>query len=115
MPDTIRKSSSCFVDDAIKSNVGTLLFPCGGGGATATFGNKQFWGRVEDGEVHLCTRTAFTFSDGCRWQSAQEMRGPLSGEALNFSYVERPKEGESGCASACTASAKVRTESVSRR
>lgn len=107
----ITKSSlSCFVDTIVKDgDRGTLVFDCDGGGAEIQFGAHTMTGSFDGRRVDTCTGTAFDFSDGCRWNSAQRIQGDLT-QQLRFDYAESPAPGERGCLSPCSASAVVVVE-----
>jgi hypothetical protein len=50
----------------------------------------------------------FLYSDGCEWASAQHITGMAApGSMLTFTYAEHPDPGQSGCASACSASGPI--------
>jgi hypothetical protein len=56
----------------------------------------------------MCAGTEYPFSDGCRWTSAQRVRGRLGMGDLAFEYGEAPKAGtHKSCARACSASGRV--------
>jgi hypothetical protein len=102
--------AGCFVDVVVADgDRGTLRFDCNGGAAEATFGTHVFAGSFDRGRIDICTGTSFDYSDGCRWNSAQRIQGPLATE-LRFDYVESPAPGQSGCASRCSATARVLVE-----
>jgi hypothetical protein len=109
-------SPSCWTDSAVsEGEVGTLVYDCGGGAASATFGSRTFVGAVAavDGSgdfLDLCIGTEFDWSDGCHWHSAQHLVGSIASGALSFGYAESPDPGEVGCASSCKASATVTVE-----
>lgn len=106
-----RSSASCYVDEVVTRTPGTLRFPCAGGDAEAVFGStSRFSGWARDGNVDVKITTDFSFSDGCRWRSVQLIQGNLASGQLAFTYRENPLEGQSGCASACTADAQVRAQ-----
>lgn len=106
-----RSSSSCYVDEVVTRTPGTLRYPCAGGDAEAQFGtSSRFVGSVRDGNADVKISTDFSFSDGCRWRSIQLIQGELRTGRLVFSYRESPIEGQSGCASPCTADAEVRVQ-----
>lgn len=106
-----RSSSSCYVDEVVTRTPGTLRYACAGGDAEAVFGStSRFAGWVRDGNVDVKIATEFPFSDGCRWRSVQLIQGAVATGQLAFSYRETPIEGQSGCASACTADAQVRAQ-----
>jgi hypothetical protein len=106
----------CFVDTVPKlGQKGTLTYPCEGDGeARLTFGTKAFAGASLGGKLEMCTGTEYPFSDGCRWTSAQRIRGRLGMGSLAFEYGEAPKVGQANphrsCARACSASGSVRVE-----
>ena len=107
--DLRRSSASCFVDEVVTRTPGTLRYPCAGGDAEALFGaTSRFSGGVRGGQVDVKISTEFRFSDGCQWRSVQLIQGALASGQLAFTYRESPVEGQSGCASACTADAQVR-------
>jgi hypothetical protein len=113
-----RSSASCYVDEVVTRTPGTLRYPCAGGDAEAIFGgSSRFAGSVRDGNpqgahafVDVKISTDFPFSDGCQWRSVQLIQGHLGTGQLAFTYRENPVEGQSGCASACTADARVRVQ-----
>lgn len=100
-------SSTCFIDARVRDKGGELTFPCRGGDAEARFPGAHFRGRVSGGELDVSLQTTFDFEDGCRWVSEQHIRGSVLGADLDYAYTEAPAPGQSGCASACTARAKV--------
>jgi hypothetical protein len=103
-----RSSASCYVDEVVTRTPGTLRYPCAGGDAEAAFGpGSRFRGWVRDGNVDVKITTDFPFSDGCRWRSVQLIQGAIASGQLAFSYRENPVEGQTGCASPCTADALV--------
>lgn len=97
----------CFTDTLVKpGQTGTLSFPCDGDGeAHITFGKKSFAGASRGGQVEMCAGTEYPFSDGCRWTSAQRVRGSVASGSLAFDYGEAPKVGQEKkfCARACSA------------
>lgn len=106
-----RSSASCYVDEVVTRTPGTLRYPCAGGDAEVVFGaSSRFVGFVRDGNVDVKISTDFPFSDGCRWRSIQLIQGNLATGQLGFTYRESPIEGQSGCASPCTADAQVRAQ-----
>lgn len=100
-------SSSCYVDVvAHPGDTAQLYWDCGAatGHAELRFATLTAAGPWSSPTVSVCFGTHFPWSDGCQWQSAQRVQGsPVSGATLQFSYEERPDPGQSGCASACTA------------
>lgn len=97
----------CFTDTLVKpGQTGTLSFPCNGDGeARLTFGKKSFKGAALGGKVEMCAGTEYPFSDGCKWTSAQRVRGSVTSGVLAFDYGEAPKvgQGQKLCARACSA------------
>lgn len=100
-------AESCFIDERVTRAPGTLRYPCDGGAAVADFGGSRFTGTVRDGVVALSLTTRFHYSDGCDWQSAQEITGTLAARQLAYRYAEAPVPGQRGCASSCRAGAVV--------
>ena len=97
----------CFLDVRVRDEAGELTFPCEGGDAQARFPHVYFRGRASGDVVDLTLQTTFDFVDGCRWTSEQNIRGSVSAGELDYAYTEAPAPGQSDCASACTARAKV--------
>lgn len=98
-----RGAAGCVIDERVTRAPGLLQYPCGGGPATASFGDSHFTGTVINGAVNLALSTRFHFTDGCDWESAQTIQGDLAGGAMAYSYVEAPLPGQSRCANACRA------------
>ena len=97
-------SPGCYVDVQVTTGeMGTVAYACDGGAALVTFGTNELPGVVVDGQLQVCFGTTFPFSDGCLWQSAQNIVGSLSSGMLAYSYVEEPAPGQMNCASPCTA------------
>lgn len=110
-PIRIRSTNTrggCWIDVELQQ-IGQLRTPCDGrdGPAEAVFASRRFRGRVSDGRLALRLTTEFPFGDGCRWESEQTIRGNVSAPELTFRYDEHPAEGQSGCASACSADGTV--------
>lgn len=97
----------CWIDERVTESPGRLVFPCDGGPATATFGESQFGGVVDGGAVAVALKTRFKWSDGCVWESTQEITGKLAEQKLAFSYREAPLAGQKGCDPACAAEGAV--------
>lgn len=99
--------SGCVIDERVTAAPGTLVYPCEGGAASASFGSSVFQGTVSaSGEVTLDLQTGFDFTDRCHWTTKQSIRGSLSG-GLAYEYREEPDPGQSGCAAACLGTASV--------
>jgi hypothetical protein len=105
-----KSTDTCWVDEVVTAAPGELIYPCAGGPATATFGDKSFFGQVDGDRVELCTRTEFDWQDGCRWQSAQHISGSIASGTLRYEYSEAPDAGQADCDSACTAAADIAAE-----
>lgn len=103
----VASSPTCFVDARVRDGKGEIAFPCTGGDAEARFGSTRFRGAVSQGVVDVSLSTTFDFKDGCRWISQQRITGALSEPALEYSYTESPAPDQSGCASACSARARL--------
>lgn len=101
--EVVKSSPECFIDEVVSSLTGHLVFPCGGGAATVTFGDRVFEGSVVGGILDVCTGTEFPWDDGCQWQSAQRITGQLEDGIVDFTYAEQPKAGQSGCVPRCSA------------
>jgi hypothetical protein len=102
-----KSTETCWVDEVVTAAPGVLTYPCAGGPATATFGDKSFFGVVDGDRVELCTRTEFDWEDGCHWQSAQHISGSIASGELRYEYSEAPDAEQADCASACTAEAEL--------
>lgn len=105
-PLSVKQTSTgagCWIDERVTGAPGRLDYPCAGGAATATFGESQFAGAVKGGGVAVGLSTRFKFSDGCMWESRQQITGALADGTLRFSYREAPLPGQKGCSSACSA------------
>jgi hypothetical protein len=104
----VRVRSGCVIDERVTASPGTLVYPCGGGAATVSFGASTFTGMVSpNGDVNLEIRTGFPFSDGCHWETKQFITGNLASSALAYEYREEPDPGQRGCAAACLGTASV--------
>jgi len=99
--------AGCWIDERVTGAPGRLDFPCEGGAAIATFGESRFGGTVQGGVVSVGLKTRFNWSDGCVWESTQEVAGTLSDKTLTFSYREAPLANQKGCASSCAAQGAV--------
>lgn len=98
----------CTVDTRISGASGALSHACGPGPAEARFGDSVFTGEVDaQGVARLSIRTEFPFSDGCRWETKQEIEGRIGGGRWQYTYREQPLDGQSGCANACVARASM--------
>jgi hypothetical protein len=100
-------AETCWVDAVVTEEAGVLTFPCDGGSATATFGDRSFYGVVDGDDVELCATTEFEWSDGCSWLSAQHISGTLSSGQLEFSYTEAPEAEQADCDAACDAATTI--------
>jgi hypothetical protein len=101
---------TCQIDQRVSAQATTLVYPCGGGQAQATFADAVFMGTVMNGHADLSIETSFPFSDGCTWRSKQHITGDLASGALAYTYEETPEPGQSGCAAGCTGSASVQVQ-----
>lgn len=103
----VRTGASCSIDERVAGRSSLLVYPCGGGQATADFSGSVFQGVVDaQGQVRVFIETRFPYQDGCTWRSKQQITGPLAGP-LAYEYREEPEPGQTGCAGACVASARV--------
>ncbi len=106
-----RSMPSCFVD--VRMNVGdegVLEWDCGTtmGRAEVRFPRARFTGVVTGDLLEVCFGSEFDWSDGCRWTSAQALRGTLTaGATLRLTYSEAPLPGQRGCVVPCSASGEV--------
>lgn len=108
-------AEGCFIDERVTQTPGVVRYPCGGTGwAKATFGHALFLGHVESGQVDLVLNTEFDFSDGCVWTTEQHLRGAIDGDALEYSYAERPRPNQRGCSTSCSAHARANIEAAPR-
>lgn len=104
----VRVRAGCVIDERVTASPGTLVYPCGGGPASVSFGASTFTGTVSpNGDVNLEIRTGFPFSDGCHWETKQFITGNLASSALAYEYREEPDPGQRGCAAACLGTASV--------
>jgi hypothetical protein len=100
--------SGCQIDERVSGAPGTLVYPCEGGAASASFGASVFQGTVSaTGEVTLDLQTGFDFTDRCHWTTKQSIRGSLVSGGLAYEYREEPDPGQRGCAAACLGTASV--------
>ncbi|MBL8919088.1 MAG: hypothetical protein JNJ54_09535 [Myxococcaceae bacterium] len=106
-----RSTASCFVDVRMSpGEEGVLEWDCGqpSGRAEVQFARARFTGWVTDRVVDVCYGSEFDWSDGCRWTSAQALRGAASaGATLTLTYGEAPLSGQTGCQVPCQASGDV--------
>ncbi len=106
-----RSMPSCFVD--VRMNVGdegVLEWDCGTamGRAEVRFPRARFTGVVTGDLLEVCFGSEFDWTDGCRWTSAQALRGTLTaGATLRLTYSEAPRPGQLGCVVPCSASGEV--------
>ena len=106
-----RSMPSCFVD--VRMNVGdegVLEWDCGTtmGRAEVRFPRARFTGVVRGDLLEVCFGSEFDWTDGCRWTSAQALRGPLTaGATLRLTYSEASQPGQLGCVVPCSASGEV--------
>lgn len=101
--------ASCWIDQKVANQTAPLEWDCTSGEAVARFA-VPFVGRVTAGAVTLVATTEFHWSDGCTWQSRQQIEGVLATGALSYGYAEQPIVG-TGCAPAyCKATASVLVE-----
>jgi hypothetical protein len=104
--DVVRPSrASCFIDVRLDAGeLGTLEWDCGQtqGLAELRFARARFTGVVAADTASLCFGSAFDWTDGCRWTSAQTISGALDAGRLGFTYGEAPLAGQSGCETPCT-------------
>ncbi len=113
--ERMQTRARCQIDERVSAQSTAVSFPCGGGPAQATFADAAFGGTVTaEGAVELSLRTTFRFSDGCDWETKQEIRGVLSSGTLSYTYVERPLPGQQRCARGCEAAANVHVENLTR-
>lgn len=104
-----RSTFSCFVDVRIDvAEEGTLEWECDQpmGRAEVRFARAGFTGVVNGNELDVCFGSEFDWSDGCRWTSAQALRGSLASSSLQLTYAEAPLTG-AGCQTPCSASGVV--------
>lgn len=106
-----RSMASCFVD--VRMNVGdegVLEWDCGTtmGRAEVRFPRARFTGVVRGDLLEVCFGSEFDWTDGCRWTSAQALRGTLTaGATLRLTYSEASQPGQLGCVVPCSASGEV--------
>lgn len=111
----VQTRPGCTIDERVSAQSTRVMFPCGGGAAHASFADASFGGAVSpDGTLELSLRTTFHFTDGCDWETKQEIRGSLPGGALAYTYIEHPLPGQQRCARGCEASASVRVDELTR-
>lgn len=104
-----RSSASCFVDVRIDlGEEGVLDWECDRptGPAEVRFARARFTGLVNADQVDVCFGSEFDWSDGCRWTSAQALRGSLTDLTLQLTYAEAPLS-RVGCQTPCAASGVV--------
>ncbi len=104
-----RSMFSCFVDVRIEfAEEGVLEWECDQpvGRAEVRFARARFTGVVNGNEVDVCFGSEFDWSDGCRWTSAQALRGSLADPTLQLTYGEAPLT-RTGCQTPCSASGVV--------
>ncbi len=106
-----RSMTSCFVDVRMSpGEEGTLEWDCGTptGRAEVRFPRARFTGVVTGDRLDVCFGSEFDWSDGCKWTSAQALRGALgAGVTLQLTYSEAPLAGQRGCVVPCAASGEV--------
>lgn len=106
-----RSMPSCFID--VRMNVGeegVLEWDCGTlmGRAEVRFPQARFTGVVNGDLLDVCFGSDFDWTDGCKWTSAQALRGALgTGRTLRLTYSEAPVPGQLGCVVPCSASGEV--------
>jgi hypothetical protein len=98
--------STCWLDVGYTpGDPATLTYGCAGAtataGATVHVGTRDFKGTVKNGYVDVCLGSTFLYADGCTWETAQRIYGPLNGTILAYAYTERVVSG-TNCALACT-------------
>lgn len=106
----VPSSPTCFVDVRVMvEETGVLEWECASsiGAAVVTFGAARFTGQVRGDLVDTCFGSEFDYSDGCRWTSAQAIRGARASGRLTLTYGEAPLPGQQGCLSACSATGTV--------
>jgi hypothetical protein len=81
--------STCFINQHVENLTTTLLFPCAGGHATATFSGHAFTGTVAGDAILLQDVEPFPFN-GCEWQSTEVIQGDLASGSLTYTYSEHP-------------------------
>lgn len=104
-----RSSASCFVDVRIDlAEEGVLEWECDQPVAPAEvrFSRARFTGVVSGNDVDVCFGSEFDWSDGCRWTSAQALRGSLTEPTLQLTYAEAPVMNL-GCQTPCAAAGVV--------
>lgn len=104
-----RSGATCFVDVRIDlAEEGELEWECDRplGRAEVRFARARFTGVVSANELDVCFGSEFDWADGCRWTSAQALRGSLSEPTLQLTYAEAPLSGL-GCQPPCAASGVV--------
>lgn len=116
----IKTARGCQLDERLTRGPGQLQFPCKGDGVVvAVFGEHQFEGAVEGGNVLLALKTELEWEDKCQWETQQELRGKLQVQegrvrrsTLSWSYSEKAvRPGPDGtCYGACVAEADVVVE-----
>lgn len=103
-------SATCFVDVRVAlGETGILDWECANspGRAAITFPRARFTGVVSGDVVDTCLGSEFDYTDGCRWTSAQAIRGARASGRLTLTYGEAPVPGELGCAPACSATGTI--------
>ncbi len=94
----------CWVDAPFEGSQHRLTFPCISGGTVRfDFDHVEFYGETRGCAIELRASTFFEWSDGCLWETGQEITGDLSWATLDYHYLEWPVEGQVGCARACEA------------
>lgn len=106
-----RSMPSCFVDVRMDvGDEGVVEWDCGTtmGRAEVRFPRARFTGVVNGDLLEVCFGSEFDWTDGCRWTSAQALRGSLTtGATLRLTYSEAPRPGQLGCVVPCSASGEV--------
>ena len=106
-----RSMPSCFVDVRMDlGDEGVLEWDCGTtmGRAEVRFPRARFTGVVSGDLLEVCFGSEFDWTDGCRWTSAQALRGRLTaGATIRLTYSEAPLPGQLGCVVPCSASGEV--------
>jgi hypothetical protein len=105
--DLEKSMPDCVLIESVSTGTATLVFPCAGGNASATFVSDVFTGSVQGTLVSLSLVKNFPWSDGCEWQTAQQIMGDRCAGPLHFTYMEGPLPGQTGCESSCTGTADV--------
>jgi len=99
---SVPSSPSCIDFPVTAGSEGVIEYPCAGGPVTATLGQIQFTGSVENGVVSLQGVAILVGPDNCWWKTSHFISGTLSSGVLSYLYTEQLIDSSPFCWMPCS-------------